>query len=86
MATGTPTGLTGKLTPCFMPSHQGLVLSVGLTVAAGAQNAFVLRQGLRRGHVGSVVHICALAGAALITARVLGMPQALLVGQSLQIA
>ncbi len=31
---------------------QGLVLSLGLIVAIGAQNAFVLRQGLRREHVG----------------------------------
>lgn len=59
---------------------QGLVLSLGLIVAIGAQNAFVLRQGLRREHVGSVVLFCALADAALITAGVLGMAQAL--GQS----
>lgn len=59
---------------------QGLVLSLGLIVAIGAQNAFVLRQGLRREHVGRVVLFCALADAALITAGVLGMAQAL--GQS----
>lgn len=56
---------------------QGLVLSLGLIVAIGAQNAFVLRQGLRREHVGSVVLLCALADAVLITAGVLGMAQAL---------
>jgi L-lysine exporter family protein LysE/ArgO len=56
---------------------QGLVLGLGLIVAIGAQNAFVLRQGLRREHVGSVVLFCALADAALITAGVLGMAQAL---------
>ena len=56
---------------------QGLVLSLSLIVAIGAQNAFVLRQGLRREHVGSVVLFCALADAALITAGVLGMAQAL---------
>ena len=56
---------------------QGLALSLGLIVAIGAQNAFVLRQGLRREHVGSVVLFCALADAALITAGVLGMAQAL---------
>ena len=33
---------------------QGLALSLGLIVAIGAQNAFVLRQGLRREHVGAV--------------------------------
>ena len=56
---------------------QGLALSLGLIVAIGAQNAFVLRQGLRREHVGSVVLFCALADAVLIAAGVLGMAQAL---------
>lgn len=56
---------------------QGLTLSLGLIVAIGAQNAFVLRQGLRREHVGSVVLFCAIADAVLITAGVLGMAQAL---------
>lgn len=56
---------------------QGLALSLGLIVAIGAQNAFVLRQGLRREHVGSVVLFCALADALLIGAGVFGMAQAL---------
>jgi L-lysine exporter family protein LysE/ArgO len=56
---------------------QGLLLSLGLIVAIGAQNAFVLRQGLRREHVGSVVAFCAVADALLITAGVFGMAQAL---------
>jgi L-lysine exporter family protein LysE/ArgO len=62
----------------FLPVFvQGLVLSLGLIVAIGAQNAFVLRQGLRREHVGPVVLFCAVADAVLITAGVLGMAQAL---------
>lgn len=56
---------------------QGLALSLGLIVAIGAQNAFVLRQGLRREHVGIVVVFCAVADAVLIAAGVLGMAQAL---------
>lgn len=56
---------------------QGMALSFGLIVAIGAQNAFVLRQGLRREHVASVVLFCALADAVLIAAGVLGMAQAL---------
>jgi len=63
---------------------QGLALSLGLIVAIGAQNAFVLRQGLRREHVGSVVLFCAVADAVLIAAGVLGMAQAL--GQSPRLA
>lgn len=56
---------------------QGLLLSLGLIVAIGAQNAFVLRQGLRREHVTSVVVFCAMADAVLITAGVYGMSQTL---------
>ncbi|WP_197338677.1 LysE/ArgO family amino acid transporter [Ralstonia solanacearum] len=58
-------------------SLQGLALSLGLIVAIGAQNAFVLRQGLRREHVGSVVLFCAMMDALLMAAGVLGMAQAL---------
>ena len=67
---------------------QGLLLGFGLIVAIGAQNAFVLRQGLLRRHVGSVVLFCALADALLISAGVLGMGQALEagLGQSPQLA
>ena len=56
---------------------QGLALGLGLIVAIGAQNVFVLRQGLRREHVGSVVLLCVLADALLVAAGVLGMAQAL---------
>ncbi len=63
--------------PVFL---QGLALGFGLIVAIGAQNAFVLRQGLRREHVGPVVLFCAVADAALIAAGVLGMARVL--GQS----
>jgi L-lysine exporter family protein LysE/ArgO len=69
--------LTATSSPAFPVFVQGLALSLGLIVAIGAQNAFVLRQGLRREHVGSVVLFCALADAALIAAGVLGMAQAL---------
>ena len=56
---------------------QGLALSLGLIVAIGAQNAFILRQGLRREHVASVVFFCAISDALLIAAGVMGMAQAL---------
>jgi len=56
---------------------QGLALGGCLIVAIGAQNAFVLRQGLRREQVGAVVLFCALADALLISAGVLGLAQAL---------
>lgn len=63
-----------SIVPAFV---SGLALSFGLIVAIGAQNAFVLRQGLLREHVGSVVLFCALADAVLIAAGVFGMAQAL---------
>src|SRR4051794_8323791 len=55
----------------------GLALGLGLIVAIGAQNAFVLRQGLRLEHVAAVVAVCALSDLALITAGVLGAGAAL---------
>jgi L-lysine exporter family protein LysE/ArgO len=50
----------------------GYVLSLGLILAIGAQNAFVLRQGLRREHVAPVVAVCAISDAILIGAGVAG--------------
>lgn len=56
---------------------QGLLLSLGLTVAIGAQNAFVLRQGLRREHVPAIVFFCAAMDVLLVTAGVTGMGRVL---------
>lgn len=60
--------------PVFM---QGLALGFSLIVAIGAQNAFVLRQGLRQEHIGPVVLFCAAMDAVLMTAGVYGMSQAI---------
>ncbi|WP_229399900.1 LysE/ArgO family amino acid transporter [Micromonospora okii] len=51
----------------------GFAVAVALIVAIGAQNAFVLRQGLRREHVAQVVVTCAASDALLITAGVAGL-------------
>jgi len=51
----------------------GLLTGLSLIVAIGAQNAFVLRQGLLRKHVLLIVLICALSDALLITLGVLGL-------------
>jgi len=51
---------------------QGWLVAISLILAIGAQNAFVLRQGLRREHVGAVVLVCALSDAVLIAAGVTG--------------
>lgn len=50
----------------------GLGLGLGLIVAVGAQNAFVLRQGIRREHVLAVVLVCIVSDAVLIVAGVAG--------------
>ena len=53
------------------PVLAGLVTGLSLIIAIGAQNAYVLRQGLVREHVGVVVAICALSDVALIVAGVI---------------
>jgi arginine exporter protein ArgO len=45
----------------------GLTMGLSLIVAIGAQNAFVLRQGLRDEHVFAVSLVCAVSDAVLIT-------------------
>jgi L-lysine exporter family protein LysE/ArgO len=60
--------------PAFAPAFaKGFALSAGLIVAIGAQNMFVLRQGLKREHVLPIVLFCALADASLIIAGVSGL-------------
>ncbi|MEY2675191.1 MAG: hypothetical protein RL102_457 [Actinomycetota bacterium] len=51
----------------------GFGTSLGLIVAIGAQNAFVLRQGLTKKHVGIVVAICAASDAFLMAAGTAGL-------------
>ena len=50
----------------------GYLTSLSLILAIGAQNAFVLRQGLRREHVLVVVAVCAGSDALLVGAGVVG--------------
>jgi len=51
----------------------GLALGLTLIIAIGAQNAFILRQGLRREHVGVLVLFCAGSDALLMAAGVAGL-------------
>lgn len=57
------------MSAAFLP---GFLLGLSLIVAIGAQNAFVLRQGLRREHVFAVCAVCAISDAMLIAAGVAG--------------
>ncbi|MBI1686930.1 LysE/ArgO family amino acid transporter [Caulobacter hibisci] len=62
------------MTSTFLPAFtKGFALSAGLIVAIGAQNMFVLRQGLKREHVWPIVLFCAAADATLIVAGVRGL-------------
>ncbi len=52
---------------------EGFFLGAGLIIAIGAQNAFILRQGLLRSHVFVLCLICALSDAFLIAVGVAGL-------------
>lgn len=65
------------LSPSIPAFTQGFALSAGLIMAIGAQNMFVLRQGLKGEHVWPVVLFCAASDALLIIAGVSGMGGAL---------
>ncbi|WP_373699241.1 LysE/ArgO family amino acid transporter [Neisseria dentiae] len=54
------------------PFLTGLMITGGLIVAIGAQNAFVLKQGLLKQHVGLVVLLCWLCDVVLIALGVFG--------------
>jgi L-lysine exporter family protein LysE/ArgO len=57
----------------FIAALAGLGFGLSLIIAIGAQNAYVLRQGLRREHVLVVVAICAVSDLLLIFVGVAGL-------------
>lgn len=59
----------------FDAALTGYITGLSLIVAIGAQNAFVLRQGLRRAHVLAVVLACGLSDAVLISVGVFASAQ-----------
>ncbi len=72
--TGTVSAfLPGSLFTMMTSFLPGYFLSLSLILAIGAQNAFVLRQGLRRAHVFWVCLTCGLCDAMLILAGVAGV-------------
>lgn len=56
-----------------IPFITGFAVGGSLIVAIGAQNAFVLRQGIKREHVFAVALFCALSDAILIALGVAGL-------------
>jgi L-lysine exporter family protein LysE/ArgO len=61
-----------EVTTSLLALGSGFGLGLALIVAIGAQNAFVLRQGLRGEHVVGVVAVCAVSDLVLIAAGVAG--------------
>ncbi|WP_406437837.1 LysE/ArgO family amino acid transporter [Streptomyces sp. NBC_01613] len=61
------------MSPALTAAAAGFGTGLSLIVAIGAQNAFVLRQGIRRHAVLAVVGICALSDAVLIALGVGGV-------------
>ncbi|MGW0432850.1 LysE/ArgO family amino acid transporter [Micromonospora sp. NPDC003197] len=61
------------ITTQLLTALTGFGAGLSLIVAIGAQNAFVLRQGLRREYVGPVVLVCAVSDALLIVAGISGI-------------
>ncbi|MDE1993644.1 MAG: amino acid transporter [Rhizobiaceae bacterium] len=59
--------------PFISAAASGFFLGASLIIAIGAQNAFILRQGLLRSHVFILCLICALSDAVLIAAGVGGL-------------
>lgn len=57
----------------FATLATGLGAGLALIIAIGAQNAFVLRQGIRGEHVGLVVLVCMLSDVVLIGAGIFGI-------------
>ena len=61
-----------ELPAAWAAAIAGLTLGLSLIVAIGAQNAFVLRQGIRREHVLVIVAICALSDITLMVLSIAG--------------
>ena len=61
------------MTSSISPFLTGFALSTALIMAIGTQNLFVLRQGVRREHVGPIVLFCGSADALLIALGVSGV-------------
>lgn len=63
----------GSVDSALTVALAGMGFGLSLIIAIGAQNAFVLRQGLRKEHVLLIVAICAISDATLIAVGVAGL-------------
>lgn len=60
------------MNPAYLVVLSGFATTMALIAAIGAQNAFVLRQGIRGEHVLPVVAVCTVSDLLLITAGIAG--------------
>ena len=65
--------MSDMMTPAISAFGTGFAIGLSLIMVIGAQNAFVLRQGLMRRHIFSVALFCAGSDALLIAAGVGGV-------------
>jgi L-lysine exporter family protein LysE/ArgO len=73
MISCTDRGVRPTVDGVTSPLVLGFVSSLTLIIAIGAQNAFVLRQGIRREHVTAVVALCTVSDMVLICAGIAGV-------------
>lgn len=66
------------MTPLWQSYVNGLLVDIGLIMAIGSQNAFVLAQSLRREHYWSVTLLCIVCDVLLIAAGVYGLASLML--------
>ncbi|BCL79479.1 amino acid transporter [Ktedonobacteria bacterium brp13] len=59
--------------PLYLSLVQGFALGASLIIAIGAQNAFVLRQGLKKQHLFLVASLCTLCDIILIILGIAGL-------------
>lgn len=64
---------TSTLSPAALAWASGTVTGLGLFAVVGAQSAFILRHGIMRAHLISILAVCALVDAVVIFASVFGL-------------
>ncbi|HIW07387.1 MAG TPA: LysE/ArgO family amino acid transporter [Candidatus Ignatzschineria merdigallinarum] len=64
---------------------EGVLLSAGLIIAIGAQNAYVLKQGIQNNHVFAVATVCFLCDFILMSLGILGVGTFVAKNQLLQL-
>ncbi|WBF65477.1 MAG: LysE family transporter [Candidatus Kinetoplastibacterium crithidii] len=62
----------------FQAWFNGLLTGLGLFAVVGAQSAFIIRQGLMRSHIMTIIIVCCLTDAIFIFSSVIGLKELIL--------